>query len=353
MAKSKHKYKNCVADIAVFQNNILRWYDSHKRDLPWRCDRPDPYPVWLSEIMLQQTTVTAVKPYFEKFMSLWPRVHDLAAAPQEEVMHAWAGLGYYSRARNLHKAARIITHEYGGHFPNTLEGLKALPGVGDYTAAAIAAIAFHREEVVIDGNIERIFSRYLAIEDEFPKAKKDLKRVLPPYFLGLNGRAGDFAQALMDIGSAVCSPKSPSCGVCPVAGGCLAYQAGTMLDYPRKSPKKKRPSKRGYVYFIRNEAGDVMVERRPETGLLAQTLGFPTSDWREDGAAVHPDFISDIAETPHSIRHVFTHFDLDLTLCTACVAPVNNYRWEALDSRAMQGLPSLFNKVYKKILKTV
>jgi A/G-specific adenine glycosylase len=353
MAKTKAKYKISVQQAQLFQNKILAWYDLHQRILPWRTDSPDPYAVWLSEIMLQQTTVTAVTPYYQRFLQLWPRVENLAAASLEDVMHEWAGLGYYSRARNLHKTAQIIADERGGIFPADVKALKALPGVGDYTSAAIAAIAFGQEAIVIDGNIERIFARYLAIDEEFPKAKALLKQRVAPFFSDFDKqRAGDFAQALMDLGAGVCSPKSPFCEACPVQTGCAALKQNQVLTYPRKAAKKARPSKRGYVYLIQDDQGRLLLERRPERGLLAHTLGFPTSDWVE-GAPAHPDFIAEVQETPQSVRHVFTHFDLELTLCTGKVRPKNNYLWHAPHDPVFEGLPSLFNKVYKEFLKTV
>ena len=357
MAKSANKHKKSVTDIVNFQNKILSWYDNHARTLPWRALQgavSDPYYVWLSEIMLQQTTVGAVKPYFEKFITLWPSVRDLAAASQDDVMHAWAGLGYYSRARNLHKAAQVVAYDFDGQFPDDEKALRALPGVGEYTSAAITSIAFQKEATVIDGNIQRIFSRVLAYEGVFPKDAKRFKACVLPYFTGTGMRAGDYAQALMDIGAGVCTPRTPDCAVCPIAPDCLAYARGQVTNYPKKMPKKKVPKKRGFVYVVTDEQGRLMMERRPETGLLAQTLGFPTSNWYEKAEPEHSDFMRDIVETPHCITHVFTHFHLTLTLCTAQAGSKNNnYLWLAPDAHEMAGLPTLFNKVYNEISKTV
>lgn len=357
MAKSANKYKNSVSDIYVFQNKILSWYDQHARSLPWRAEKGAPpavaYHVWLSEIMLQQTTVSAVKPYFEKFLRLWPTVHDLANATQDELMHAWAGLGYYSRARNLHKAAQVIAFDHDGVFPDNEKALRALPGVGDYTSAAITSIAFQKEATVIDGNIQRIFARVMAYEGIFPKDAKYFKELVAPYFSGTGVRAGDFAQALMDLGSGICTPRSPDCVQCPIVEQCRAHAVQDVASYPKKAAKKKVPKKQGFVYIVTDAQGRLLVERRPETGILAQTLGFPTSHWQEGTTPAHSDLMYDIQETAHSITHVFTHFHLTLTLCKASVQTPNNYLWLDVDAPEMQGLPTLFNKVYNEISKTV
>ena len=337
-----NKIKQC-------RGQVLDWYDSHKRDLPWR-DVNDPYKTWMSEIMLQQTTVTAVAPYYHKFLDKWPTIHDLANATQDEVMHEWAGLGYYSRARNLHKCANAVVNDHNGEFPQDQTSLKKLPGIGDYTSAAIRTIAFNKPATVMDGNIERIIARLFQIKDPLPKSKPIYKEKTALFFENYAERPGDFAQSLMDIGASICTPKNPKCMLCPLNNHCAAHRAGDMETYPIKAKKKARPSKTGYVYWIEKD-GNILLERRPETGLLAGTLGFPTSDWNTKKPA---HTIKNAQETGHSIRHVFTHFDLELKLCTATIdAEQDNHQWHAIDSHACTGLPSLFSKVYKQFTNIV
>jgi len=301
---------------------ILEWYDRHARALPWRIPpgadaRPDPYRVWLSEIMLQQTTVAAVKAYFERFTALWPTVADLAAADDAAVMAEWAGLGYYARARNLLKCARAVVADHGGAFPDTRAGLETLPGIGPYTSAAIAAIAFGRPETVVDGNVERVMARLFLVETPLPAAKPDLTahaaRLTPLH------RAGDYAQAVMDLGATICTPKSPACGLCPWAGACRARAAGLAADLPRKIPKKPKPVRLGIAYIARRPDGAVLLERRPDKGLLGGMLGWPTTDWKSapegtpDPAPPVEAQWSDIGE----VRHTFTHFHLILRIHVA------------------------------------
>jgi len=304
---------------------LLDWYDRHARVLPWRVGpadraagvRPDPYRVWLSEVMLQQTTVAAVRDYFERFTSRWPRVTDLAAAEDGEVMGEWAGLGYYARARNLLKCARVVADDHGGVFPDTREGLIALPGVGPYTAAAIASIAFDRPETVMDGNIERVMARLFDIHTPLPAAKPELfarAEVLTPA-----QRPGDHAQALMDLGATICTPKSPACGVCPLYTPCTARVHRTASELPKKTPKAQRPVRQGIVYIARRADGAMLLERRPDKGLLGGMLGWPGSDWGEapgDAAPVDADWKTLSGE----VRHTFTHFHLILTVRFADVA---------------------------------
>ena len=268
---------------------LLAWYDLHARTLPWRVGPaqraagrlPDPYRVWLSEVMLQQTTVAAVKGYFERFTHRWPTVQALAAAPEAEVMAEWAGLGYYARARNLIACARVVADEFGGQFPRTGDELVKLPGIGPYTAAAIAAIAFDRPETVVDGNVERVMARLHAIEEPLPAAKRRLAglaaRLTPPE------RPGDHAQALMDLGATVCTPKSPSCGACPWAGDCAAHKKGLANVLPRRAPRAARPTRHGIAYIARRADGAWLVERRPSRGLLGGMLGWPCSEWGGGG----------------------------------------------------------------------
>lgn len=303
---------------------LLEWYDGHARVLPWRvspADRaagvmPDPYRVWLSEVMLQQTTVAAVKGYFERFTALWPTVGDLAAAEDGVVMGEWAGLGYYARARNLLKCARVVADAHGGRFPDKVDGLRALPGVGPYTAAAIAAIAFDAPEVVVDGNVERVMARVFDIRTPMPGAKPEMKAAAARLTPG--ERPGDYAQAVMDLGATVCTPKSPACGICPWMGICAARKAGMQADLPVKAPKKEKPTRFGIAYVVRREDGAWLLERRPDSGLLGGMLGWPGSDWGEDPAPA-PPLEADWEVLDEEARHTFTHFHLRLRIEVATV----------------------------------
>ncbi|WP_170479274.1 A/G-specific adenine glycosylase [Ruegeria arenilitoris] len=301
---------------------LLRWYDDHARTMPWRVapmDRvagcvPDPYRVWLSEVMLQQTTVAAVREYFVRFTTRWPDVKALAAAPDDQVMAEWAGLGYYARARNLLKCARVIATVYDGKFPSSYEALTKLPGIGPYTAAAIAAIAFDRPETVMDGNIERVMARLFDIHDPLPGSKPKLKKRAAE--LTPDERPGDYAQAVMDLGATICSPKSPACGVCPVRTWCRAQSAGSQFELPKKSPKKPKPTRHGHLYIARRNDGALLLERRPEKGLLGGMLGWPGSDWSETPVPA-PPFPADWTVLRGEVRHTFTHFHLILRIWTA------------------------------------
>lgn len=309
--------------------DLLDWYDIHARVLPWRiapADRkagitPDPYRIWLSEIMLQQTTVAAVKSYFERFTELWPTVADLAAAPDAQVMGEWAGLGYYARARNLLKCARMITDDFGGVFPSDRKTLLSLPGIGPYTASAVASIAFDLPETVVDGNVERVMSRLHAVEVPLPTSKPrltELAEAVTP-----QARAGDYAQAIMDLGATVCTPKSPACALCPWAPSCAARKAGIEASLPRKLPKTPKPTRLGIAYVARTEAGAWIMERRPEKGLLGGMLGWPGSAWAEAPKDDGPE--ADVKGAPLSaswtevggIKHTFTHFHLQLAVRVA------------------------------------
>ena len=301
---------------------LLDWYDRHAREMPWRVGpadraagmRPDPYRVWLSEVMLQQTTVAAVRDYFVRFTIRWPSVDALAAAPDEQVMGDWAGLGYYARARNLLKCARVVTDEHGGQFPDTYDALLKLPGIGPYTAAAISAIAFDQPETVLDGNVERVMARLYDIHDPLPGSKpalKDKAAALTPV-----RRPGDYAQAVMDLGATICTPKSPACGICPICTPCRSRVAGTQPDLPRKTPKKPKPTRFGHVYIARRRDGAMLLERRPDKGLLGGMLGWPGSDW-SDNPPEAPPFPADWTVLPGEVRHTFTHFHLILRIWTA------------------------------------
>ncbi|HVO17494.1 MAG TPA: A/G-specific adenine glycosylase, partial [Alphaproteobacteria bacterium] len=247
---------------------LLAWYDRHRRRLPWRAgpgERPDPYRVWLSEIMLQQTTVATVGPYFTAFLERWPDVARLAAAPLDDVLHAWQGLGYYARARNLHRCAAVVARDHGGRFPDTEDALRALPGVGAYTAAAIAAIAFDRPAVVVDGNVERVVARLHAVDAPLPAAKPELRRLAAA--LTPDARPGDFAQAMMDLGATLCTPRAPRCVLCPLMAGCAARTRGIAEELPRRTAKPEKPTRRGVAFFAVDADGAVLLRRRDESGL--------------------------------------------------------------------------------------
>ncbi|KGJ17678.1 adenine glycosylase [Paracoccus sanguinis] len=295
---------------------LLDWYDRHARDLPWRAPpgtpAMDPYRVWLSEVMLQQTTVAAVRGYFERFTARWPTVQALAAADEAEVMAAWAGLGYYARARNLIACARAVAA--AGGFPTTREGLAVLPGVGPYTSAAIAAIAFDRPETVVDGNVERVVARLFAVQTPLPGAKRELTALAAT--LTPTHRPGDFAQAMMDLGATICTPRSPACGICPLIHACAARAAGIAAELPRRAPKTARPRREG-VAWVALSPEAVLLERRPQRGLLGGTLAFPSSGW--DGSDHPPPLAADWDERGE-VRHVFTHFELRLRVLTAPLA---------------------------------
>ena len=351
--------KQCTVKPEVFSQNLLSWYDKHRRDLPWRAkpnEVADPYRVWLSEIMLQQTTVTAVIPYFQKFTQKWPTVQMLASAPNEEIMSYWAGLGYYARARNLHKCAKVIAEEFKGIFPHNYKDLKSLPGIGDYTTSAIMAIAFNEPANVVDGNVERVMARYYMIDTPLPAGKKDVKERAQIHAIHAYKRSGDYAQALMDLGATICTPKSPKCLLCPVQEGCQAHQTATQELYPKKTAKKPKPTKHGYVYWISDNKGRVMVHKRPEHGLLGGMYGLPTSEWVESKKQLsHLSFtnISSRKDKKHEhIKHVFTHFNLYLYLDVLAEADMDtpeNHFWVEMHEIDNLGFPSLFSKVCKLI----
>lgn len=304
---------------------LLGWYDDHARTLPWRTPpgskkRPDPYRIWLSEIMLQQTTVATVGPRYHAFLEKWPTVSHMAKAPLDEILAQWAGLGYYARARNLHKCAIVVAEKFGGAFPETEEELKQLPGVGDYTAAAIAAIAFDRRAVVVDGNIERVIARLFRIERPLPGAKADIKERAGG--LWPRRRSGDFAQAMMDLGASICRPRNPACLLCPITDHCAALAAGRQEGLPVKAAKKPKPTRAGSVFVLRNSKGEALFERRPEKGLLGGMLGLPGSEWRATPADPPEDPLIGAPARAQwrktgEARHTFTHFHLALDVFAA------------------------------------
>ena len=341
--------------MTSFSTRMLEWYDRNARDLPWRVApadsiagvRANPYHVWLSEVMLQQTTVAAVKSYFATFVSKWPDVFAMSRASEDDIMSAWAGLGYYSRARNLKKCADLIVSEHGGQFPQTRSELIKLPGIGDYTASAIAAIGFGEAAPVVDGNIERVFARHGANSCSGPSLKQAARE-----FMQLTTpveRPGDFAQSLMDLGATICTPRNPACALCPVSGDCVSRTAGTVLDYPVKVAKKPKPLRRGAAFVARRNNGAVWLVRRPPKGLLGGMASFPTTEWSvsKDGdtgsqAAPCP------AEWHHAgtVRHTFTHFHLELEVWTALAKPEGEGWWSAGTEMDGAGLPTLMRNAW-------
>ena len=319
--------RHSEADVAPedLAGRLLAWYDRHRRAMPWRAlpgETADPYHVWLSEIMLQQTTVAAVGPYFERFVGRWPAVADLAAADLDEVLHAWQGLGYYARARNLHRCANTVVERHGGRFPDTEAELLELPGVGPYTAAAIAAIAFGRKATVVDGNVERVMARFFAVEEPLPASKPLLKDHAVSLTPGK--RCGDYAQATMDLGATICTPRSPACAICPWTGDCAARRLGIAAELPRKAEKAERPTRYGVAFWIVAPDGSVLLRRRAEKGLLGGMTEVPSTEWRaapwsaaevRKAAPVRADW------TPVRglVRHTFTHFHLELEVAAARV----------------------------------
>ncbi|OQM74726.1 A/G-specific adenine glycosylase [Manganibacter manganicus] len=338
-------------DIA---GRLLSWYDVNHRDLPWRVPphelargvQPDPYRVWLSEIMLQQTTVEAVKAYFRIFIERWPTVEALAAAPSDDVMKAWAGLGYYSRARNLKACAQIVARA-GGQFPDTEPELRALPGIGPYTAAAIAAIAFNRPAVVVDGNIERVTTRLYSLATPLPQAKPEIREIVERLVPG--ERPGDFAQAMMDLGATICTPKRPRCMLCPLREDCSALANGDPALYPVRKPKPERPMRRGAAFVAVRDDGAILLRKRTESGLLGGMSEVPTTGWtaRKDGetGTVAAPFAADWQHMGR-ISHVFTHFGLELEVYRAGSgdeAPHGHF-WSAPDDIAGEALPTVMKK---------
>jgi len=341
---------------------LLAWYDRYRRALPWRVapgTRADPYRVWLSEIMLQQTTVTAVAPYYARFLARWDNVRALAAAPLEEVLKAWAGLGYYARARNLHACARAVVERHGGKFPASEAALRALPGIGPYTAAAIAAIAFDAPASPVDGNIERVIARAFAVAQPRPGARPKLRRLARE--LTPQRRAGDFAQALMDLGATICTPRKPACALCPWNNSCVGHARGEAEIYPRRTPKREGTLRRGAAFVAHRADGFLLVRTRPAQGLLGGMTEVPTTEWAADfddsGAAANAPHFSSGKQTKRiawrrragAVRHVFTHFPLELSVYVAEIPagtpPPAGARWVGLADIAGEALPSVMRKV--------
>jgi A/G-specific adenine glycosylase len=335
---------------------LLAWYDRHRRKLPWRAtpgETPDPYRVWLSEIMLQQTTVKTVAPYYARFLARFPTVARLAAASLDDVLRAWAGLGYYARGRNLHACAQAVVARHGGEFPASEAALADLPGIGPYTAAAIAAIAFDQRATPVDGNVERVVARLFAVENALPDAKPEIRRLAAT--LTPDRRAGDFAQAMMDLGATLCSPKKPACALCPWTQACAARARGDVESFPRKAAKREGKLRRGAAFVVMRADAHVLVRTRPARGLLGGMTEVPTTQWThdfDDGDA--------LAEAPRVARatwrrvagrvtHVFTHFPLELSVHVARVGAAakapEGMRWVAIADLKDEALPNLMRKV--------
>ena len=362
-AIAKTQTRAVASEASARPARLLDWYDRHRRRLPWRPlagERADPYSVWLSEIMLQQTGVKTVGPYFKKFLARWPDVAALGRASLDDVLRMWAGLGYYSRARNLHACAVAVLRDHGGVFPDNEEGLRTLPGIGPYTAAAIAAIAFGRRTMPVDGNIERVVSRLFAVEEALPQAKPLIQQLaatlLGPVRAGdEKSRAGDSAQALMDMGSSICTPKKPACALCPLNDGCAAYIRGDQEAFPRKAPKKSGELRCGAAFVV-TRGGELLVRTRPEKGLLGGMTEVPTSSWlaaqADKAALAQAPALKGVARWHRKtgvVSHVFTHFPLQLVVYTAKVATrtgaPQGMRWVPIATLGDEALPNVMRKV--------
>ena len=338
--------------------SLLRWYEKKGRRLPWRVSpydlktgiKPDPYKVWVSEIMLQQTTVGTVIPYFNQFIEEWRNVAQLSKADQNEIISFWAGLGYYSRARNILKSAKEIMDKHQGKIPEEKDKLKSLPGIGEYTASAIRSIGFQKSDITIDGNIERIITRLFKIETPIRLSKKIIQKKAKLIFP--KNRTGDFCQGLMDLANIICKPRKPICKECPISSFCESFKQGETESIPVKAPKKPKPVRKGFVYFIKNNNNKILVERRPDDGLLGGLLAFPSSDWLEN----EPDLVFPIdaewSQPFNKIMHEFTHFKLELKLVVGKVTKFHmkksNYEVFDLYSFNESQLPTLMRKVLRK-----
>ncbi len=335
---------------------MLAWYDRRRRALPWRARpgaRAEPYHVWLSEIMLQQTTTATVAPYFRAFLARWPRIEDLAAAALDDVLHAWQGLGYYARARNLHKCAQAVAGTYGGRFPESEEALVRLPGIGVYTAAAISAIAFDRPATVVDGNVERVMARLYAVEAPLPGARSRLRALAEA--LTPARRPGDYAQAVMDLGATVCTPREPACDACPWSRACLARAQGTARELPRRAAKAQRPTRLGVAFWAVRADGAVLLRRRAETGLLGGMMEVPSTPWREaawSDAEAHACAPVEARwrRLPGTVHHTFTHFRLELGVLAADVDGDAAGVWCPPGRLGEHALPTLMKKVVRLAL---
>ena len=339
--------------VRAVSTALLAWYDRHRRELPWRArrgERADPYRVWLSEVMLQQTTVATVFSYYDAFLARWSDVMALAAASLDEVLHAWQGLGYYARARNLHACAREVAARHGGQFPDTEEALLTLPGIGAYTAAAIAAIAFDRQAMPVDGNVERVVARLFAVATPLPDAKPELRRLAAS--LAPERRAGDFAQAMMDLGATICVPRAPKCVLCPLRQSCRAAAEGIQENLPARRVRAEKPVRYGVAFWVLRADGAVLLRRRPERGLLGGMMEVPSTEWRgepwsEDEAKRLAPLRARWRPIADRVRHTFTHFHLELSVVAGSVraGDAEGCVWVAADQLGECALPSLMRKV--------
>lgn len=334
---------------------LLHWYDQNRRDLPWRAEpgaKPDPYRVWLSEIMLQQTTAATVAPYYRRFLARFPDVFALASTNRDTVLAAWQGLGYYARARNLHACARVIASEFGGKFPDSEAELRRLPGIGPYSAAAIAAIAFDRQASAVDGNVERVIARLFAVDTPLPAAKPEIRRLaaslVPPE------RPGDYAQAVMDLGAGVCTPRNPSCGICPWRGICRARALGIAGTLPRRAPKPARPRRHAVAFVLTRADGAVLLRQRAETGLLGGMMEVPTTPWRAKRwgmaeAAAHAPGRGRWRRVPGLVAHAFTHFRFEVAVMTRECRELRpkDGRWVRPKDLARVALPTVMKKIVR------
>lgn len=346
-------------DINTIEKSLLAWYDIHQRVLPWRKIEgyePNPYHVWLSEIMLQQTTVATVKDYFARFVTKWPILPDLANATLDEIFHTWQGLGYYSRARNLHLCAQKLMHDFNGQLPQEASVLKTLPGIGPYTSAAIAAIAYDEPIVPVDGNIVRVFSRVFAIETPLPLLKNEIQsmadRMKPSH------RSGDFAQGLMDLGATICKPRNPSCASCPLQSICQSYQKGIANRLPVPAIKTIKPHRYGIAFWIEDAHQKILLEKRPSKGLLAGLMGLPTTAWTTNPWILDSESLKEAAPQnvinwdylPLTIRHTFTHFHLELKVAKGYSSHAQEGVWASLDALDSFALPTVMKKVIQGVL---
>jgi len=373
-AVATKKTRSVVQASTLRASTLLAWYDRHRRALPWRAlpsalpgalagVTPDPYRVWLSEIMLQQTTVKTVAPYFLRFVERWPDVAALAAAPRDDVLRLWAGLGYYARARNLHACAQAVVNHHAGRFPQTAAELIALPGVGPYTAAAIAAIAFDAPAVPVDGNVERVVTRLFAVETPLPGAKPEI--ALLAHGLAPTARHGDFAQALMDLGATICTPKNPACVSCPWTDACAARRRGDTERFPVKTPKPAGRLRKGAAFVVLRRDGKLLVQTRPSRGLLGGMTEVPTTAWSHDFNMMKSMRVApSLARTkpqwrriPGVVTHVFTHFPLELVVFVenipAGVPATMGARWIEVDDVANEALPTVMRKVVTHALEGI
>ncbi len=346
-----------LSNISDFRTHLLAWYRLNRRELPWRYQQnapPDPYKVWLSEIMLQQTTVTAVIPYFQKFIKKWPTLCDLAQSPQEEIIDMWAGLGYYSRARNLHKCARQVLQNHQSVFPNTEKELLTLAGIGPYTAAAILSIAYNKPANIVDGNVERFMARFFMLKKPLRDIKPLIKNKASVFVGDYEGDHSDYSQSLMELGALICTPQSPKCEQCPVHHYCESYANNFQNKIPTRISKENkplRPQRHGHAYLIKNKKNEILVERREEKGLLANTIGIPTSQWvdhKKEKEHLPLYNKNDFKEIEERINHVFTHFELELSVYvseTLKIDQSNKYYWIS-EENLKRKLPTVFKKVY-------